>query len=125
MKILQEKWGEIVIIPETENSSEFEFHLRSVRRINHDDKNEQELINELEPKEKRARRKFLILAKSMEYFFRSLKGFENPFSAFLEWERKNKMDWNEYYHWNLDSLCDEVNSYSFEYAKRSRHGWCI
>jgi hypothetical protein len=125
MEIKKTNWGEIVTIPETEINSEFTYHLRSVRRINNNNPYEQELINELEPKEKKARRKFLILAKSMEYFFKTIPEIRGCICIFDEWERKNKMNWNDWFHGQLHELEEEVNSYSFEYASRSEHGWCL
>lgn len=125
MKIEKTKWGEIVTIPETDVNSEFKYYLRSVRRINNNEPKEQKLINELEPQEQRARRKFLILAKSMEYFFKRIPGAYETLNIFTEWERKNKMDWNDYFHRRLHELEEEVNSYSFQYAERSKHGWCL
>lgn len=123
MEITRTTWGEIVTIPATENNTDFSYDLRSVRRINNNDPEEQELLAELEPKEQRARRKFLILAHSMEQFFRTLS--DGSCRHFDEWEKKNKMDWNEWYHWQLHDLEEEVNSFSFEYARRSHHGYCV
>lgn len=125
MVIEKTNWGEIITIPETECNSEFKYYIRSVRRINDDCKYEQALINELEQQEKRARRKFLILAYSMELFFKRIADKPHPSQEFDEWERKNKMDWNEWFHYRLSELEDEINDYSFQYANRSKHGWCL
>lgn len=123
MEIIKTSWGEIVVIPETRNNSEFVYYLRSVRKINNNDPYEQDLINELEPAEKRARRRFLILAKSMEYFFQTIT--DGTSNVFAEWERKNKMDWNDWFHGQLHELEEKVNSFSFDYAYQSKHGWCL
>lgn len=40
MEIIKTSWGEIVVIPETRNNSEFVYHLRSVRKIIDNDSNE-------------------------------------------------------------------------------------
>ena len=121
MKIINKSWGKIVIIPETENNSEFEYNLRNVRKINGDCKEEQALINELEPKEQKAERKLLLLAWSMENAFKHL----GDCKAYQVWEDHNRTDFNEYYHEKLRLLEEEVNSYSFEYANRSKHGYCL
>lgn len=123
MVIEKTNWGEIITIPETECSSEFKYYIRSVRRINDDCKYEQALINELEQKEQKARRKLILLAFSMENVFKSI-----PKDAqcywWEKWEAKNG-DFNALYHDRLHELEDEVNSYSFQYANRSKHGWCL
>ena len=50
---------------------------------------------------------------------------DSNISVFQKWEDHNKMDWNDWYHSQLHDLEEKVNSYSFDYAYRSRHGWCL
>lgn len=121
MEIINTHYGKVVIIPETENNCEFRYELRNVRKINDNCKDEQDLINELESKEQKAERKFLLLSWSMENAFKRL----GRWYDYHTWEEHNKAEFNEYYHDQLQLLEDEVNSYSFEYAARSTHGYCV
>lgn len=128
MEIKQTWWGKIVTIPETEFNSEFSYHLRNVRRINDNEPEEQELINELEPKEQDAEQKLITLAEEMEAFFHSMTRDKDGYTGhnFDKWKKEhNGANFNEYFHDRLRDLESEVNSYSFEYAERSQHGWCL
>ena len=120
-------WGRKIIIPETSVNSEFVYELREVRKINKNDPDEQELINLLEVPEHKAIRKLTLLLFSMENFFKSIEklGVHNASYYFRLWERHNKMDWNEWYHDQIDELVEEINGYSFKYADESKHVWCL
>lgn len=121
MKIINTNWGKKVIIPETKNNSEFEYDLRNVRKINDDCQEEQALINELEQKERKAERKLMLLAWSLENTIKHMDSCHD----YQTWEDHNKADFNEYYHDQLQLLENDVNACSFEYAERSGHGWCL
>lgn len=128
MRIEMTKWGRIITIPETSVSMEFSYSLREVRKINDNEPYEQELINRLEIPEQKAIRKLTILLFSMENFFKALeKRGEHGYIAnlFQNWEAHNKMDWNEWFHDQARLLEEEINNYSFEYADKSKHGWCL
>ena len=126
MKIEITSWGRIITIPETSVNSEFSFRLREVRKINNNEPHEQELINRLEVSEKKAIRKLTILLFSMENFFKQIaKDKKRVCNVFQTWEERNRMDWNEWYHRQADALEEEINGYSFEYADKSKHGWCL
>ena len=119
-------WGRIITIPETSANSEFSYHLREVRKINNNEPHEQELINRLEVPEQKAIRKLTILLFSMENFFkRTADDIKRKCDVFQIWEERNRMDWNEWYHTQADALEEEINGYSFEYADKSKHGWCL
>ena len=97
-----------------------------VRKINNNDPREQELINRLEIPEQKAIRKLTILLFSMENFFkRTAEDRKRKCDVFQIWEERNRMDWNEWYHTQADLLEEEINGYSFEYADKSKHGWCL
>ena len=106
------------------------YELRQVRILNRDDRHEQKLINEIEKREAPLTLRFLNLARSMEYFFKQISIYthpwweESPETPFEVWEKRNKMDWNEYYQDGLFVLEKEINDCSMEYCERSRHGWC-
>lgn len=121
MRVTETNWGKIVTIPETENNSEFVYQLRNVRTINDNEPEEQPLINRLERAEKRAEARFLARAKEMEQAFAELHTGED----FDRWEHEHGTTFNEYFHDELDRLCELVNSYSFRYAEESKHGWCL
>lgn len=128
MRIEMTKWGRIITIPETSVSMEFSYSLREVRKINDNEPYEQELINRLEIPEQKAIRKLTILLFSMENFFKALeKRGEHGYisNLFQTWEAHNKMDWNEWFHDQARLLEEEINNYSFEYADKSKHGWCL
>lgn len=127
MRIEKTSWGRILTIPASSVNSEFSYRLREVRKINKNDPYEQELINRLEIPEQKAIRKLTLLLFSMENFFKSIEklGVHNALYYFRLWERHNKMDWNEWYHDQIDELVEEINSYSFKYADESKHGWCL
>lgn len=127
MRIEKTSWGRILTIPVSSMNSEFSYRLREVRKINKNDPDEQELINRLEIPEQKAIRKLTLLLFSMENFFKSIEklGVHNAAYYFRLWERHNKMDWNEWYHDQIDELVEEINGYSFKYADESKHGWCL
>lgn len=128
MRIEMTSWGRKLIIPETSVNSEFTYDLREVRKINDNEPYEQELINRLEIPEQKAIRKLTILLFSMENFFKALeKSGEHGVTStiFQTWEAHNKMDWNEWFHDQARLLEEEINNYSFEYADKSKHGWCL
>ena len=118
-------WGRKLIIPETSVNSEFSYSLREVRKINKNEPYEQELINRLEIHEQKAIRKLTLLLFSMENFFKTLENRKNEYEVFQEWENHNRMDWNDWFHYQARELEEEINSYSFRYANESKHGWCI
>ena len=118
-------WGRKLIIPETSVNSEFSYSLREVRKINKNEPYEQELINRLEIHEQKAIRKLTLLLFSMENFFKTLENRKNEYDMFQEWENHNRMDWNDWFHHQARELEEEINNYSFEYADKSKHGWCL
>lgn len=114
------KYGLKVIVPKTDHTSEFEYHLRQVRTINDDCKYEQELIAELEEREKPLTDEFLKLVAEMENWFSKLRTAD-------DWREYNEKygDFNSNYHDKIAKLEEEINNCSFEYANRSEHGWCL
>lgn len=130
MKIEKTNYGLQITIPETENNSEFVYRLRQVRTLNRNDRREQKLLAEIEKREAPLTRRFLILAASMENFFKRIGSYtpawweESTESPFDVWERQNKLDFNEYYHDGLRALEEQIDACASEYCDRSRHGWC-
>ena len=128
MKVTKTNYGLLVTIPEQHDNngdllnSEFTYQLRQVRTINDNDPKEQPLINRLERKEKPLTRRFILLAWSMWNLFRKL---ENNPCALWEWEERNRMEFNRYFHDQLDELQEAITDISFEYGKFSKHGYCI
>ena len=119
-------WGRKLTIPETSANSEFSYSLREVRKVNNDNPYEQKLINRLEIPEQKAIRKLTLLLFSMENFFKSsIENRKNGYDMFQEWENHNRMDWNDWFHYQARELEEEINNYSFEYADKSKHGWCL
>ena len=109
-----------VTIQETEYNSEFVYYLRQVRTINDNCKYEQELIAELEEREKPLTDDFLKLVAEMENWFSKLRTAD-------DWREYNEKygDFNSNYHDKIAKLEEEINNCSFEYANRSEHGWCL
>lgn len=128
MIVTKTNYGLLVTIPEQHDSngdllnSEFAYQLRQVRTINDNDPDEQPLINRLERKEQPLTRKFILLAWSMWNLFCKLN--DNP-RALMEWEGHNRMDFNRYYHDQLDELQEAITDICFKYAEHSKHGFCI
>lgn len=119
-------WGEEAIIPEGNRNSEFAYKWRRVKWINkHGEHETDPCIEELSVKEIPLRRKLLILIQSMEIFFKRLETEEHPHLLFEEWERKNRMDFNVWYHDQIRELNEQLDGCSFEYAHRSEYGWCL
>lgn len=126
MEVTKTNYGLLVTIPEQHDNngellnSEFAYQLRQVRTINDNDPEEQPLINALEKREKRDTAKFLKLAEEMERLFNQLRTRED----WQTWEDAHG-DFNRLYHDRLDELAEKINGYSFTYAERSKHGYCI
>lgn len=119
-------WGRKLTVPETLSNSEFSYSLREVRKINKNNPCEQELINRLEIPEQKTIRKLTLLLFSMENFFKSsIENRKNGYDVFQEWENHHRMDWNDWFHHQANELEEEINNYSFEYADKSNHGWCL
>lgn len=120
MIIEKRPFGLKVTIPETEYNSEFEYSLRQVRTINKDCKEEQELIAEIKKKEKPLTDEFLKLVADMEGWFSKLRTAD-------DWSKYDERygDFNSNYHDKIAKLENEINDCSFEYANRSKHGWCL
>lgn len=120
MIIEKTTFGLRVTIPETEHNSEFVYCLRQVRTINNNCKKEQALIAEIEEREKPLTKEFLKLVKEMESWFSKLLTAD-------DWREYNERfgDFNTNYHDRLGELEEQINNCSFEYADRSKHGWCL
>lgn len=126
MIVEKTSWGRKLIISETSVNCEFTYRLREVRKINKDEPCEQELINRLEIPEQKAVRKLTLLLFSMENFFKSsIEKRKKGYDVFQEWEKHNRMNWNDWFHDQARELEEEINGYSFEYAEKSKHGWCL
>ena len=111
MIIEKKSFGLLITIPETEHNSEF---------VNDDCKKEQKLIAEIEKREKPLTDEFLKLVKEMEGWFTKLRTAD-------DWHEYNQKygDFNRNYHDKIRELEEEINNCSFEYADRSKHGWCL
>lgn len=119
-------WGEEAIITEGKRNCEFTYKWRRVKWINrHGEHDTDPCIEELSEREVPLRRKLLILIHSMELFFNRLENAEHPHLLFEEWERKNRMDFNVWYHDQMRELNEQLDGCSFEYAYRSEYGWCL
>ena len=118
MIIEKRPFGLKVTIPETEYNSEFEYSLRQVRTINKDCKEEQELIAEIEKKEKPLTEEFLKLAAEME-------GWLHKLHTKDDWDNYTAKygDFNYNYHYKMSEIEKQIQDCSFEYARRSKHGW--
>lgn len=117
MQIIKTSYGNEIIIPERNYNCEFKYKVRRVKVINRFDRQHPD-IEILAKEEERIYRKLVLLAFSMDNFFKELDKTqrEDVPNAFDTWEKHNRMDWNEYFHDNLRMLEEEVNSFSFTYA---------
>ena len=119
-------WGEEAIITEGKRNSEFTYKWRRVKWINRYGEHDTDpCIEKLSEREVPLRRKLLILIHSMELFFNRLEKAEHPHLLFEEWERKNRMDFNVWYHDQMRELNEQLDGCSFEYAHCSEYGWCL
>ena len=120
MIIEKKPFGLMITIPETEHNSEFVYSLRQVRAINNDCKKEQKLIAEIEKREKPLTDEFLKLVAEMESWFSKSHTAD-------DWRKYNERygNFNTNYHDRLSELEEKINNCSFEYAERSKHGWCL
>lgn len=117
MKIVETSYGNEIIIPERKWNCEFTYKVRRVKVINRFDR-QHPAIKVLAKQEERVYRKLVILAFSMDNFFKELDKIkeEDAPKMFDTWEKHNRMDWNEYFHESLRMLEEEVNNFSFTYA---------
>lgn len=129
MQIIETSYGNKIIIPERSWNSEFTYEVRRVKVINRFDRQHPD-IEILAKEEERVYRKLVILAFSMDNFFKELNKAkkEDIPNAFDIWEKHNRMDWNEYFHDNLRMLEEEVNNFSFTYADlawKNGYSYCL
>ena len=117
MIIENRPFGLKVIIPKTEYNSEFVYSLRQVRTINNNCKKEQDLIAEIEKREKPLPDEFLKLVEAMEWWVTKLHTADDSH----EYSQKYG-DVKRNYHYKIKELEEEINNCSFEYADRSKHG---
>ena len=63
---------------------------------------------------------FLKLVEAMEGWFTKLRTAD-------DWHEYNQKygDFNRNYHDKIRELAEKINNCSFEYADRSKHGWCL
>lgn len=120
MIVEKTNWGLKVIIPKTDHSSEYVWNLRQVRVINNDCEYEQELLAKIEKQEKPLTKEFLKLAEEMEEWFHILHTHE-------DWEDYTAKygDFNANYHDKLKKIEEQIQNCSYEYANKSKHGWCL
>jgi len=129
MIIRQTNYGLEITIFSSPRHSTFDYLVRQVRRLNNDEPKEQELLDELEKREKPKTRKLILLLWSMENFLMSLPvdmaeyWKSHTLSPFDIWEKKNRVNFNEYYHEQARELIEEIDACSLEYCDRSQHGW--
>ncbi len=83
-----------VIVPETDHNSEFSYDMPICT-------SGPEYIGKEQTK---LARQLALLLFSMENFFKSWKRPED----FQEWERKNKMNWNDWFHTRADELREDA-----------------
>lgn len=128
MEIINTSFGNEIIIPKRKWNSEFVYSVRRVKVINRDFERQHPEIEMLSKVEERVYRKLVLLAFSMDNFFKQVeqiheaKGSKEAAMLFDTWEKHNRMDWNEYFHGNLRQLEDEVNNISFTYANIAWEG---
>lgn len=118
MNIEKTNFGLRVVIPENKFNSEFTYNLRQVKTLNagftwHPS------IHSLSAKEQIITRKFLLLAYSLENFFRSIKSYHD----FNIWEQHNKANFNEFYHDTLRDLEEEITGISLQYCNNCTQNW--
>ena len=119
MIVKKTNFGIRVIIPETVSSSEFIYDLRQVKVLNSCFSKHHPIIDELSKREKIMTRKFLLRVHSMENVFKEWAVKRN----FNEWDKHNRMDFNEYYHDELRKMEEAINGISFIYHDYCCKGW--
>lgn len=123
------KWG----APDSSDgySDDWTYTFRNVRPLNEWMERLHPCIDELEVEEKRLERKLLLLLFSMENVFRAVCEHEERTGKcdymFL-WEKKNRLDFNRYYHDQIHDLIEEIDNISLVYtikAGNDGYGWCF
>ena len=118
MIIEKRDWGLKVIIPSNDHHPELVYNLSQVRVLNNDCKYEQELIAEIEQREKPLTEKFLKLAEEME-------GWLHKLHTKADWDNYTAEhgDFSANYYDKLREIDAQIQDCSLEYAHRSKHGW--
>lgn len=119
MIINETKYGIEVIIPESSANSEFRYRLRQVKALNSCFSKHHPMIDKLAKEEAILTRKFLLRVHSMENVFNEWAVKRN----YQEWEKHNRMNFNEYYHDELRYLEDKIQSISYRYADYCVEGY--
>lgn len=119
MIVNKTKYGIEVIIPESPANDEFRYRLRQVKTLNSCFSKHHPMIDELAKEEAILTRKFLIRAYSMENVFKEWTRKGN----YKEWEVRNRMDFNRYYHDELRDLEENIQSISYKYSSYCTEGY--
>lgn len=128
MEIENTTYGKIVKVLVDEKIQEYSYRL--IRPLNSGVSKLHPCINVLEKQEVETEKKLHLLLLSYESTLKDILSKLNQGNqqAFHEWEVKNKLDFNEYFHDGIRDLVDILNNYSFEYAancSNDGYGWCL
>lgn len=82
---------------------------------------EKELIDELSEKEKPILRKLKLRLFQFENAMKEMEKYSDYIDTF---ERRNKLDFNEWFHDGVRSMINQIEEYSFEFTEKTRFGYC-
>lgn len=121
------KWGSVD--SSDGYSEDWTYTFRNVRPLNEWHERLHPSIDELEAEEKKLERKLLLLLFSMENVFRDACDYEartGESDYMFQWEEKNRLEFNRYYHDQIHDLIDAIDCISLQYtinAGADGYGW--
>lgn len=126
MIIENTNYGKCIRIWNDGYSDEWAYHIKNVKVLNGCYSEIHPCIQELSKRESKIERKLVLLLFSMENVFRLAYSSKTQ-DVFDCWENHNRMEFNCWYHDQINELIDEINSISQEYciiARNDGYGWC-
>lgn len=98
MKIEKYEMGWVITVPETDHNSEFRYEMPIMRTGPVRIMREQERIA----------RRLAIRAFQMENFFNLLRKAGGGFVCFEAWELRNRLNWNDWFHAEMQMMEEEA-----------------
>ncbi len=126
MIIEKTNYGKLVKVWNDGYPDEWGYQIRNVKVLNGWFDEQHPQMDVLAAREAKIERKLILLLFSMENVFRQVYASDN-YDIFRTWEDHNRMNFNEWYHDQIQELIEEIDGISSEYcdlALRDGYGWC-